>query len=68
LHIYIDGQLKGSSPAEGHVNLSVANKWNIGRNEEFPSRRIFHGYIKGVKVFAAPLQGADILAEMKAGL
>jgi hypothetical protein len=60
LYVYIDGRLQGSSKADGRVNLSVSNKWNIGRNEEFPSDRIFHGYIRGVKVFAAPLSPGEI--------
>ena len=60
LYVYIDGKLKGSSKVEGRVNLSVSSKWNIGRNEEFPSQRIFHGYIKDVKIFAAPLPAQAI--------
>ena len=60
LYVYIDGTLKGSNKVEGRVNLSVSNKWNVGRNEEFPSQRIFHGYIKDVKIFAAPLSGKEI--------
>jgi putative alpha-1,2-mannosidase len=61
LSVYIDGKLAGTSTAEGPVNLSVANKWQIGRNEEFPSERIFHGYMDGIKVFAQPLSATGIL-------
>ena len=61
LYVYIDGRLQGSSKVDGRVNLSVPNKWNIGRNDEFPSDRIFNGFIKGVKVFAAPLKAAEIV-------
>lgn len=60
LFLYIDGKLTGTSTVEGPVNLSVANKWQIGRNEEFPSERIFHGYMDGIKVFAQPLSAAEI--------
>ncbi|SDP90781.1 alpha-1,2-mannosidase, putative [Mucilaginibacter sp. OK268] len=61
LSVYIDGKLAGTSTVEGPVNLSVANKWQIGRNEEFPSERIFHGYMDGIKVFAQPLSATGIL-------
>jgi hypothetical protein len=60
LSVYIDGQLAGTSTVEGPVNLSVTNKWQIGRNEEFPSERIFHGYMDNVKVFFQPLSAAEI--------
>ncbi|MBB6126012.1 GH92 family glycosyl hydrolase [Mucilaginibacter lappiensis] len=60
LSVYIDGQLVGTSKVEGLVNLSVANKWQIGRNEEFPSERIFHGYMDGIKVYAQPLSAVEI--------
>ncbi len=60
LSVYIDGKLAGTSTVEGPVNLSVANKWQIGRNEEFPSERIFHGYMDGIKIFAQPLSAAEI--------
>lgn len=60
LFVYIDGKLAGTSMVEGPVNLSVSNKWQIGRNEEFPSERVFHGYMDGIKVFAQPLSAAEI--------
>lgn len=60
LKVYMDGQLKAVLPLEDKANLSVANKWNIGRNEEFPSARIFDGHMESVKVFAAPLTAAEI--------
>jgi hypothetical protein len=60
LSVYIDGKLAGTSTVEGLVNLSVANKWQIGRNEEFPSERIFHGYMDGIKIFAQPLPASAI--------
>ena len=60
LYVYIDGELKGSTALEQSANLSVSNKWTIGRNEEFPLQRIFNGYMDQVKVFAAPLTGEEI--------
>ncbi|PSL25823.1 GH92 family glycosyl hydrolase [Chitinophaga ginsengisoli] len=60
LKIYIDGELKGFTIPEGHANLSVSNKWTLGRNEEFPFQRIFNGYMDEAKVFATPLSGEDI--------
>ena len=62
LSVYIDGKLSGTSVVEGPVNLSVANKWQIGRNEEFPSERVFHGYMDKIKVYAQPLSAPEIEA------
>lgn len=64
LHVYIDGDLKGSTTLEEAINLSVSNKWTIGRNEEFPLQRIFNGYMDQVKVFAAPLTAEEIRSVM----
>jgi hypothetical protein len=60
LKLYIDGTLKGTSQLSDNVNLSGINKWTLGRNEEFPSVRIFNGYIDNVKIFAAPLNEKEI--------
>jgi len=60
LSVYIDGKLVGTSTVEGPVNLSVDNRWQLGRNEEFPSERIFHGYMDGIKIFAQPLSSVEI--------
>jgi hypothetical protein len=60
LKLYIDGQLKGTTIVTDNVNLSGINKWTLGRNEEFPSVRIFNGYMDKVKVFAAPLSEKEI--------
>lgn len=60
LKVYIDGELKGYALPEGHANLSVSNKWTLGRNEEFPFQRIFNGYMDDVKVFASPLSAEEV--------
>ncbi len=60
LRVYIDGEQKGMSRVEGRVNLSGINKWTLGRNEEFPGKRVFNGYLDKVKLFAAPLTGEEI--------
>jgi len=60
LWLYVDGKLAGSARVDGAVNLSVDSKWEMGRNEEFPSERIFHGYMDKVKVYAQPLSAAEI--------
>ena len=67
LFVYIDGVLKGSAKVDGRVNLSVENKWVLGRNEEFPGQRIFHGIIEGAKVFSEALSAEDILYFSKEG-
>jgi hypothetical protein len=64
LRVYIDGVLKGTAKVEGPVNLSVANRWTLGRNEEFPGQRVFNGYIGKAKVFAEPLNAEAIRATM----
>jgi len=65
LKIYIDGKVAGTTVLENKVNLSNINKWNLGRNEEFPLQRIFNGYMDKVKVFVQPLSESDIVFEMK---
>ncbi|SHN32204.1 GH92 family glycosyl hydrolase [Chitinophaga sp. CF418] len=60
LKVYIDGEMKGYAIPEGHENLSVLNRWTLGRNEEFPFQRIFNGYMDKVKVFATPLSGEEV--------
>jgi len=60
LELYIDGALKGTTLLETTVNLSVTNKWVLGRNEEFPFQRVFNGYIRKAKVFAKPLSAEEI--------
>ncbi|MCR8556598.1 GH92 family glycosyl hydrolase [Mucilaginibacter sp. BJC16-A38] len=62
LSLYIDGVLAGHTMMEITANLSVSNKWTLGRNEEFPSERIYHGYMDKVKVFKAPLTAEEIHA------
>ncbi|WP_154402400.1 GH92 family glycosyl hydrolase [Mucilaginibacter endophyticus] len=60
LYVYIDGVLVGTSELDVTADLSVNNKWTLGRNEEFPSERVFHGYINKVKVFRDALSADDI--------
>jgi len=65
LYLYIDGALAGTTVTETTTNLSVTNKWTLGRNEEFPSERIFHGYMDKVKVYKAALTAAEVLEIVK---
>lgn len=67
LFVYIDGKLSGTAKVEGKVNLSVSNKWQFGRNEEFPSERIFHGYIDDIRIYGKALSGEVIEAIFKYG-
>jgi putative alpha-1,2-mannosidase len=60
LYLYIDGTLKKTTALQDTVNLSNTDGWYIGRNEEYPSSRIFNGYIDNVKVFEAPLTQSEI--------
>jgi len=68
LWLYVDGKLSGSAKVDGSVNLSADSKWEIGRNEEFPSERVFHGYIDQVKVYEQALTAAEVSSVMKAGV
>jgi putative alpha-1,2-mannosidase len=62
LYLYIDGALAGKTIVENDADLSNGNKWTLGRNEEFPAERIFHGYLDKVKVFKEPLTPEEISA------
>ena len=57
--------LAGRSVVDGLVNLSVANKWVVGRNEEFPGERIFEGRVRDVRVYAAALGEGELLALLR---
>jgi hypothetical protein len=65
LSVYIDGHLAGTSTVDGTVNLSNTSKWQIGRNEEFPSERVFHGKIDKIKIYEQPLSADEITAIFK---
>lgn len=67
LYVYIDGVLKGTTLTDQTANLSVNNKWMLGRNEEFPSERIFHGYIGNAKIFKEALSAEDIFTVFNNG-
>ncbi|QEM05060.1 hypothetical protein DIU31_016635 [Mucilaginibacter rubeus] len=60
LYVYIDSVLAGTTLLNVTADLSVNNKWTLGRNEEFPSERVFHGFMDRVKVFKAALSADDI--------
>jgi putative alpha-1,2-mannosidase len=65
LSVYIDGHLAGTSTVDGTVNLSNTSKWQIGRNEEFPSERVFHGKMDKIKIYEQPLSADEITAIFK---
>ncbi|MDN3583101.1 GH92 family glycosyl hydrolase [Mucilaginibacter flavus] len=67
LYLYIDGVLAGTATLDVTVNLSVNNKWVLGRNEEFPSERVFHGHINEVKVFESALSANEIQTIIQSG-
>jgi putative alpha-1,2-mannosidase len=64
LKLYIDGIESGSMNINSPVNLSYKGKWMIGRNEEFPGERFFHGAVKHFKIFTEALTGSEIKQEM----
>ena len=65
LKLYIDGKESGNQVVAPPANLSTAACWMIGRNEEFPDQRFFHGLIDEVKIFAEPLTDSEINKEMQ---
>ncbi|TSJ40505.1 hypothetical protein FO440_12175 [Mucilaginibacter corticis] len=67
LYLYIDGMLAGSTITDSDANLSVTNKWTLGRNEEFPNERIFHGRMNKVQVFKAALSADEIHSIFESG-
>jgi hypothetical protein len=62
LYVYIDGVLQGTTTMDETASLSVNNKWVLGRNEEFPSERVFNGYIANAKIYNEPLSKEEISA------
>ncbi len=66
LKLYIDGNESGYYYIGKPVNLSSRAHWMIGRNEEFPGERIFHGAIDAINVFIEPLTQSEIKKEMNA--
>jgi hypothetical protein len=62
LYVYIDGVLQGTTVMDETASLSVSNKWVLGRNEEFPSERVFNGYIANAKIYKEPLSKEEISA------
>lgn len=67
LYLYIDGVLAGSAITDSDANLSVTNKWTLGRNEEFPNERIFHGRMNKVQVFKAALSADEVHSIFESG-
>ncbi len=65
LKIYIDGVESGNQVINAPVNLSTTAKLMIGRNEEFPEQRFFHGNIISFKLFVEPLTASQVKMEME---
>ena len=62
LKFYVDGELLQTVPLDNLASLVSRANWNLGRNEEFPGKRIFTGEMNGVKIFAAALSVLEIKA------
>jgi hypothetical protein len=61
LKLYIDGQLRGTTPFEKGVHLFGGNNtWMLGRNEEFPGERIFEGQVDRPAIYQSALSAAAI--------
>ena len=62
LQLFIDGELKAETEVPPVETLQSSAGWVIGRNEEFPGERIFHGQVEQVRLFTAPLTAEEIAA------
>jgi hypothetical protein len=60
LKLYIDGKLMETVTLDNNASLITKANWNLGRNEEFPGKRIFNGKMDGVKIFAVALLPNEI--------
>ncbi len=61
LKVYIDGQLRGTTPLEKGVHLFGGNNtWMLGRNEEFPGERIFVGQVDRPAIYQSALSADAI--------
>jgi len=60
LKIYIDGKLMETVTPDNNASLFSKANWNLGRNEEFPGKRIFNGKMYEVKIFAVALSPNEI--------
>jgi hypothetical protein len=60
LKLYIDGKLMETVTLDNNASLITKANWNLGRNEEFPGKRIFNGRMDGVKIFAVALSPNEI--------
>lgn len=60
LKIYINGELSGQESIQPK-SLTLPNmSWNLGRSEEFPNQRAYHGEMNHVKIFTEPLTENEI--------
>jgi hypothetical protein len=60
LKLYVDGKLMGTVKLDNDAPLVSMANWNLGRNEEFPGKRIFNGKMNGIKIFAVTLSQEEI--------
>jgi putative alpha-1,2-mannosidase len=60
LWLYVDGKLGAAVKVDAAVDLLSESRWQIGRNEEFPSGRIFHGYMDQIRIFEQALTAEEI--------
>lgn len=60
LKVYLDGELKGTAELHNEAVINGHSNWYLGRNEEFPNKRIFYGKMNGVKLFATALSQEEI--------
>ena len=68
LKVYINGILRETVDLREGALLNPPSRWHIWRNEEFPSQRVFYGYIDRVKIFVEPLTSEEINEIRKKGI
>jgi putative alpha-1,2-mannosidase len=60
LKIFINGELSGQEPLQLKSLTMPDMHWQLGRSEEFPNQRAFHGEMNHVKIFTEPLTENEI--------
>ena len=60
LKVYVDGELKGTAELNNYAPLNAHENWSLGRNEEFPNKRIFYGEMDDVKICITALSKKEI--------
>ena len=68
LKLYIDGKLESKTRLSVPGSLRSSATWMIGRNEEFPGERIFHGQVRRASLFVSSLTDEEVFQLYRQGI